>query len=133
MGGLLVIAGGRFADGTATEEHGGESHDRDDGNLGVRWMLHPAKYTLQSGRSSLEADQDDRHFRSVSDPVAVFASNLRRIRRERDLTQERLAELANMDLSHVSRIDRGEMEPGIRSAVKLADALGVPIGELFAE
>jgi transcriptional regulator with XRE-family HTH domain len=67
----------------------------------------------------------------MPDPLDIFAANLRRIRRERGLSQERLAHNADLNMTHVAKIERGEREPGVRTVSKLAKALGVSAAELF--
>jgi transcriptional regulator with XRE-family HTH domain len=65
------------------------------------------------------------------DPLNIFAANLRRLRRELDLSQERLAHRADLSVTHVAKIERSEREPGIRTVSKLAKALEVSAAELF--
>lgn len=65
------------------------------------------------------------------DALEVFARNLRSVRTERGLTQERLAELAELHMTEVGRIERAERDPGIRTAAKLARGLGVPLTDLL--
>ena len=67
----------------------------------------------------------------MPDSLDVFAANLRRLRRERGLSQERLAHDADLNTTHVAKIERTEREPGVRTVAKLAAALGVPAAELF--
>ncbi len=67
----------------------------------------------------------------MPDPLDIFAANLRRIRRERDLSQERLAHRADLNMTHVAKIERSEREPGVRTVSKLARALEVSASELF--
>ncbi len=43
------------------------------------------------------------------DPLEAFAANLRRIRQERGLTQEMLAQRSGVDLASVGRIERGSV------------------------
>ena len=64
------------------------------------------------------------------DPLKTFARNLRMARKEQGLTQERLADLSEMNLVHYGRIERAETEPGIRTVVRIANALGVPVSAL---
>jgi len=61
----------------------------------------------------------------------IFAANLRRLRQERGLSQERLAHAADLNMTHVAKIERSEREPGVRTVAKLAKALQVSAGELF--
>jgi transcriptional regulator with XRE-family HTH domain len=67
----------------------------------------------------------------MRDPLDIFAANLRRIRQECGLSQERLAHCADLHMSHVAKIERSEREPGVRTVSKLARALGVSASELF--
>jgi transcriptional regulator with XRE-family HTH domain len=65
------------------------------------------------------------------DPLDAFASNVRRLRRQRGLTQERLAELADLHMTDVARIETQRREPGIRIVAKLAYGLDTTAGELL--
>jgi transcriptional regulator with XRE-family HTH domain len=67
----------------------------------------------------------------MPDALDIFAANLRRLREERGLSQERLAHDADLNTTHVAKIERTEREPGVRTVAKLAGALGVQAGELF--
>lgn len=67
----------------------------------------------------------------MPDPLDIFVANLRRIRRARGLSQERLAHNADLNTTHVAKIERGEREPGVRTVSKLARALEVSAAELF--
>lgn len=75
--------------------------------------------------------QVPKHRRAMPDPLDIFAANLRRLRQERGLSQESLAHDAGLNTTHVAKIERTEREPGVRTVAKLAEALGVPAGELF--
>jgi transcriptional regulator with XRE-family HTH domain len=66
------------------------------------------------------------------DPLDAFAANVRRIRRQRGLTQERLAELSDLHMTDIARIETQRREPGIRVVVKLAYGLNVTASELLA-
>jgi transcriptional regulator with XRE-family HTH domain len=76
--------------------------------------------------------QVSKHRRAMPDPLDVFAANLRRIRQERGLSQERLAHTADLNMTHVAKIERSEREPGVRTVSKLARTLGVSAADLFA-
>jgi transcriptional regulator with XRE-family HTH domain len=67
----------------------------------------------------------------MPDPLDTFAANLRRLRRELELSQERLAHMADLNVTHVAKIERREREPGVRTVSKLANALEVSAAELF--
>ncbi len=63
--------------------------------------------------------------------VEAFGRTLRRLRRERDLSQEALSHLSGLSAKHLSDIERGRSEPRLTTVVQLADALAVDVGELF--
>jgi transcriptional regulator with XRE-family HTH domain len=65
------------------------------------------------------------------DPLDAFATNVRRLRRQRGLTQERLAELADLHMTDIARIETQRREPGIRVVAKLAYGLGTTASELL--
>lgn len=65
------------------------------------------------------------------DARAALAANLRRERGRRGWSQEKLAFVAGLDRSYVSAIERGERNVGLDNLARLADALGVPLGELL--
>src|SRR6266446_5137696 len=48
------------------------------------------------------------------------------------MTQETLAELASLNYKYIGRIELGKADPGAAVLVRLARALAVPVGELFA-
>jgi len=65
------------------------------------------------------------------DPVlAALGQSVRHHREARGLTQETLAERANLDPSYISGIERGLRNPGIKNVVRLAKALGLSVSEL---
>jgi XRE family transcriptional regulator, regulator of sulfur utilization len=68
---------------------------------------------------------------AVSEPLNPFTTNLRRLRKERGLTQEQLAERVGMEQGYYSRIERGRVTPSIRTALKLAGALDVEMNVLL--
>lgn len=56
--------------------------------------------------------------------------NVRRRREALDLTQEALAERADLDQTYISGIERGLRNPGIINVSKLAKALEVTTADL---
>lgn len=61
----------------------------------------------------------------------VLAGNLRRLRRKRGVSQERLADRALLHRTYVGSVERAERNISIDNMEKLARALGVPIAELL--
>ena len=62
-----------------------------------------------------------------------LGKNLRRLRLEKKLGQEKFALEYGFDRTYISGIERGVRNPTIVIVQKLADALGVPIAVLLAE
>jgi transcriptional regulator with XRE-family HTH domain len=62
--------------------------------------------------------------------LSALGRNVRRLREGRGLTQEKLAERANLDPTYISGIERGVRNPGIKNVARLAKALGYTTGEL---
>ena len=60
-----------------------------------------------------------------------FGKRLRFIRRQRDLTQEQLAEHVGLSVEFISNIERGINSPSFNSLEKLEKALNMPISEMF--
>ncbi|MGH2852590.1 MAG: helix-turn-helix domain-containing protein [Solirubrobacteraceae bacterium] len=65
------------------------------------------------------------------EPLQAFAANVRRLRHERGLTQERLAEQADLHLTDIARIETLRRDPGVKVVAKIACGLGCPASELF--
>jgi transcriptional regulator with XRE-family HTH domain len=60
----------------------------------------------------------------------LVGANVARIRRERSLTQEALAELSGLSQQYLSGLERGQRNPTIVTLYELASALGVSHVEL---
>lgn len=67
----------------------------------------------------------------MSDPLKQFIANLRARREALGLTQDDVAWSACMDQSYYSRIERGRVDPSIRTVVKVAAALEIDASELL--
>ncbi|MBD7954292.1 helix-turn-helix transcriptional regulator [Stenotrophomonas sp. Sa5BUN4] len=63
--------------------------------------------------------------------VSLFAANVRRLRKERGLSQEELAEAAGVHRTYVGMIERGEKNVTIYNIERIAVALGVRPGSLL--
>ena len=63
----------------------------------------------------------------------LFAANLKRIRLDKNMTQERVAEGADLHPNYISSVERGERNISIRNIARIAVALGVGMGELVTE
>ena len=64
---------------------------------------------------------------------ALVAWNLRRVRVARGLSQERLAADAGVDRAYLGGLERQVENPTVDLLDRIADTLGVPLGELFVQ
>jgi transcriptional regulator with XRE-family HTH domain len=72
--------------------------------------------------------------RKLPDPspeLLALAHRLRQIRRARELSQEALAGIAGLNPKHLSEIERANKDPRATTVIRIADALGVPVAELY--
>jgi transcriptional regulator with XRE-family HTH domain len=63
----------------------------------------------------------------------AFGSVIRKLRTERGLTQELLAERTELSVSYVGFIERGENVPTLTIVLNLAEALNVDAADLVRE
>jgi transcriptional regulator with XRE-family HTH domain len=63
----------------------------------------------------------------------AFGAIIRRLRTKRGLTQEKLAELADLNVSYIGFLERGENVPTLTIVLNLARALEVHAGDLVRE
>lgn len=61
----------------------------------------------------------------------VMAVNLRRMRHDRDMTQEELADRAGLSTRYVGAIERADVSASVTILGKIAEALGVEPGALL--
>jgi len=66
------------------------------------------------------------------DAQLLFAANMRRIRKAKELTQEKVAELAELHPNYVSSVERGKRNISICNIERIARALGVTMVDLVA-
>ena len=67
----------------------------------------------------------------MSDINKEVGFNVRKIREEQGLSQEKLAGLANLHRAYVGQIERGEKNIGLKNLEKIAKALNIDIKELL--
>lgn len=70
---------------------------------------------------------------AMQDWRVIVGGNVRRIRLQRRMTQEKLAFEAELDLTYVGGIERGKRNPSLLVMARIASALSVPLGKLIAD
>jgi transcriptional regulator with XRE-family HTH domain len=60
------------------------------------------------------------------DARETFGANVRRERKRLKLSQEKLGELSDLNMTEVSRLERAERDPRLSTIVKLAKGLDIP-------
>jgi len=63
--------------------------------------------------------------------LEAFGKNLRRIRKEKDLSMEALANLAEIELSQIYRIETGKINCKLITILRIAKALEIDSRDLF--
>lgn len=63
--------------------------------------------------------------------VVQFGERVRELRKEKEISQEELADRAGVHRTYIGMIERGEKNITIVNIQKIAKALGVGIKELF--
>jgi transcriptional regulator with XRE-family HTH domain len=71
--------------------------------------------------------------RTASPQLVAFGRTVRKARRDRDLSQEALADEAGLSAKHVGEIERANKDPRLTTVLKLADALELRSNELFLQ
>ena len=65
--------------------------------------------------------------------LQLLGRTIRRLRKQRGLSQMKLAELSGVHLNEISNVERGERNAGVLSLLKIARGLDVPVTALFDE
>jgi len=60
-----------------------------------------------------------------------FGERIREIRKKKNMTQETLANTINVDVSQISRLERGILNVSISLVKKISFALEISLSELF--
>jgi transcriptional regulator with XRE-family HTH domain len=60
-----------------------------------------------------------------------FSSNVKKLRRKLELSQEELAEKVGCHVNHIGRIERGQADLSLSMLYKIANALGISVKELL--
>ena len=60
-------------------------------------------------------------------------NNIRTVRKSQKLTQDKLAEICDLDINTIRNTERGRSIPSIITIVKISEALGVSIDDLYSK
>ena len=63
----------------------------------------------------------------------IIGGAIRRYRKAAELTQERLAEKADLHPVYVGEVERGEQTASVEALVRIAKALGIRLRDLVAD
>ena len=67
------------------------------------------------------------------DILKVFGTNLRKYRKEKNISQEKFAELAGLHRTYISDVERFQRSISLGNVQKIADALEIETYLLFKE
>jgi transcriptional regulator with XRE-family HTH domain len=63
--------------------------------------------------------------------LEIFGNNVQKYRKEKQISQEKLAEIAGVHRTYMGMIERSEKNITLRNMDKIAQALGVEIKDLL--
>jgi transcriptional regulator with XRE-family HTH domain len=69
---------------------------------------------------------------SADEDLVALGREIRRHRKSRKLSQEGLAELANLHRNYIGYLERGERNPAAKTLFQISRALGIGLAELVA-
>lgn len=67
------------------------------------------------------------------DVLKVFGTNLKRYREEKNMSQEKFAEMAGLHRTYISDVERFQRSISLSNVQKIADALDIETYKLFKE
>ena len=70
---------------------------------------------------------------NMSMQYEIIGKRIKKFRMERNLSQEKLAEMINTTNNHISRIEIGQRIPGIETLILIANALNVSVDDLLED
>ncbi len=62
----------------------------------------------------------------------AIGQRIKQVRRDRGMTQERLAEALSVSVGYISQIERGDYSPSVTLALKLAKLCQVSVEDIFS-
>lgn len=67
----------------------------------------------------------------MDDVKKSFGLKVRSFREAQGISQEKLAEIANIHRTYIGSVERGERNVSLENIYKISDALGIDVRELF--
>jgi transcriptional regulator with XRE-family HTH domain len=67
----------------------------------------------------------------MADIRVLFGQRLREIREQKGISQEKLAALAGLNRTYISKIERGERNVSLETAARLASVLEINMMDFF--
>ncbi len=61
----------------------------------------------------------------------ILRTNIKNFRESKNLTQEKLSELAGISADYLSEIERGKKVPSIKRLIQISEALDIEIYKFF--
>lgn len=61
----------------------------------------------------------------------TFSQNIGLVRRVKNLSQEKLAEIANLHRTYIGQIERGDVTPTLEAAERVAQAMDLELWEVL--
>ena len=95
----------------------------------IDWIIPLAKSSEQSSKTASVPSSQDRH--DGLDPVTkAVCSKVRDLRKKQRWTLQQLADASGVSRSMLSQIERGQANPTLSVAYRIAQAFGLPLGHL---
>ena len=73
------------------------------------------------------------HVKKETDPRRAFGQAVRKLRENKGLSQEKLAELSGVHRTYVGDVERGTRNIALVNMTRIAKALGTTLSRLIAE
>lgn len=89
----------------------------------MHYILYPVKYLWHFVYSS--------NMKKTDVDYTAFGSRIRKARKEKGYTQEKLAELVSVTTGHIGSIERGKAKIGLETFVRICRALDVTPDQLL--
>lgn len=67
---------------------------------------------------------------TADERMIAFGRRVREVRKDKGISQERLAEMAGIDRSYMGNIERGEKNITLKKAYEICDALEIKIQDI---